>query len=47
MLNKLLITLLLTLCFSPVYAEKTNPSYDAKLAAKYGGDEYGMKNFVW
>ncbi|MDG1750076.1 MAG: YciI family protein [Thalassotalea sp.] len=43
---KLLIILLLTCCTFPVFAEKTNPNYDAKLAAKYGGDEYGMKSFV-
>lgn len=46
MLNKLLIILLLTFCLFPVYAEKTNPNYDAKIAAKYDGDEYGMKSFV-
>ena len=46
MLNKSLVTLLLTFCLFPAFAEKANPNYDAKLAAKYGGDEYGMKSFV-
>ena len=47
MSHKLLIILLLSVCIFPTHAEKTNPNYDAKLAAKYGGDEYGMKSFVF
>ena len=46
MLNKCLVLLLLTFSVFPVYAEKTNPNYDAKLAAQYGGDQYGMKSYV-
>lgn len=29
-----------------LYAQKTNPNYDAELAKKLGADEYGMKNYV-
>ena len=29
-----------------VYAQETNPNYDAELAKKLGADEYGMKNYV-
>ena len=27
-------------------AQNKNPNYNAEVAAKYGGDEYGMKNYV-
>ncbi|MEQ9230060.1 MAG: YciI family protein [Cyclobacteriaceae bacterium] len=44
---KILLTVLaisiLTLTAS---SQKTNPNYDAELAAKLGADEYGMKQFV-
>ncbi len=40
------LLLLLIFCMFPAFADKTNPNFDAKLAAKYGGDEYGMKSFV-
>jgi uncharacterized protein YciI len=29
-----------------VFAQKTNPNYDAELAKKLNADEYGMKNYV-
>lgn len=29
------------------FAQKTNPNYDAELAAKLGADDYGMKKFVF
>lgn len=30
-----------------VFAQKTNPNYDADLAKKLGADDYGMKSFVF
>lgn len=29
-----------------VHAQTVNPNYDAKLAAKFGADDYGMKPFI-
>lgn len=29
-----------------IYAQETNPNYDAELAKKLDADEYGMKNYV-
>jgi len=31
---------------SQVLAQTSNPNYDSQLAAKLGGDEYGMKSFI-
>ncbi|MEW6990232.1 YciI family protein [Colwelliaceae bacterium 6441] len=42
------IALLVTSLFLPdkqVMAQQNNPNYDAKLAAKLGADDYGMKSF--
>ncbi|MDT0604230.1 YciI family protein [Thalassotalea castellviae] len=44
-LKSLVLMLFIASCF-PAFAEQENPQYDAKLAAKYGGDEYGMKSYV-
>ncbi|MCO4799443.1 MAG: hypothetical protein KC484_09520 [Colwelliaceae bacterium] len=43
---KYILLLIISLNIFPTFAEKINPNYDAKLAAKYGGDDYGMKSFV-
>jgi len=39
------ILLFLISCIT-VFAQNTNPNYDAELAKKLDADEYGMKNFV-
>jgi len=31
---------------SQVLAQTSNPNYDSQLAAKLGGDEYGMKSYI-
>ena len=45
MKTTLVILLFLISCVS-VFAQNTNPNYDAELAKKLGADEYGMKNYV-
>jgi len=32
--------------YLPVLAQNMNPNYDADLAARLGGDEYGMKPYI-
>ncbi len=45
---KLIIPLLTVLFLaSPVTGQNTNPKYDADLAEKLGGDEYGMKQYIF
>ena len=40
----LLFTFLISINLS--FAQETNPKYDAELAKKLGGDDYGMKAYV-
>lgn len=42
-----LISVFVFLITLPLFAQKQNPGYDAGLAAKFGADEYGMKNYVF
>lgn len=44
---KKLLLLLLTLFSIGTIAQTANPDYDAALAKKLGGDEYGMKQYVF
>ncbi len=39
--------LIITLFVNVLFAQKTNPNYDAELATKLGADDYGMKKFVF
>lgn len=39
--------LLFTLISGLSFAQETNPNYDAELAERLGGDEYGMKSYVF
>tara|TARA_R110002051_G_scaffold324750_1_gene423434 strand:+ start:1035 stop:1493 length:459 start_codon:yes stop_codon:yes gene_type:complete len=42
-----LIFLVIILTINVSFAQKTNPNYDAELAAKLDADDYGMKKFVF
>ena len=39
--------LVIILSINVSFSQKTNPNYDAELAAKLGADDYGMKKFVF
>ena len=40
------VILLFLISCNTVFAQNTNPNYDAELAKKLNADEYGMKNYV-
>ncbi len=42
----IIIVFALFLAYTPLFAQKSNPNYDAELAAKLGADDYGMKKYV-
>ncbi|MGB4845250.1 MAG: YciI family protein [Ferruginibacter sp.] len=44
---KFICFLLLLVSGFSTYAQKANPNYDSTLAKKYGGDDYGMKMYVF
>lgn len=44
---KLFLVLLFIGFFSLSFGQTTNPDYDSTLAQKYGGDDYGMKSYVF
>ena len=44
---KQLLTILLCISGLVTSAQTENPNYDKALAEKLGGDEYGMKNYVF
>lgn len=46
-MKTILILCLLLGSLSAGWAQNTNPAYDAELAAKFGGDDYGMKMYVF
>lgn len=46
-MQKLLCLLLFTLVSNFLSAQEPNPDYDAKLAKELGGDENGMKTYVF
>ena len=40
------VILLFLISCNTVFAQNTNPNYDAELAKKLNADEYGMKDYV-
>lgn len=46
-MKQLLSILLVIISINTVFAQKTNPNYNADLAKKLGADDYGMKKFIF
>ena len=46
-MKQLIFTLLALFCSLCAIAQTENPNYDKALAEKLGGDDYGMKNYVF
>lgn len=46
-MKQLIFTILAVFCSLCTSAQTENPNYDKALAEKLGGDEYGMKNYVF
>ena len=45
--KNLILAFLFMFTFIVIQAQKTNPNYDAELAATLGADDYGMKTYVF
>lgn len=45
-MRKILITVVLLVCFAGARAQSENPKFDLALAKKLGADDYGMKRYV-
>lgn len=45
-MRKILITVVLLVCFAGARAQSENPKFDLALATKLGADDYGMKRYV-
>jgi len=46
-MKKIITTILLCNIMIASFAQKDNPEYDEKLAASLGGDDYGMKSYIF
>lgn len=41
------LTIVMLLFSTALFSQTTNPKYDEALAAKLGGDDFGMKNYIF
>jgi uncharacterized protein YciI len=46
-MKKIITTIFLFNIIFASFAQKDNPDYDEKLAASLGGDDYGMKSYIF
>jgi uncharacterized protein YciI len=46
-MKKLITTIVLCIITYAGFAQADNPDYDEKLAASLGGDDYGMKSYIF